>query len=201
MLLIIDNYDSFTYNLVQYFGALGQEVLVRRHDAISLAEIDALAPDHLVISPGPGTPDEAGISLAAIRHCAGRLPILGVCLGHQAIAQAFGARVVRAALVMHGKTSAIRHQEMGLFAGLKQPLTVTRYHSLIVEAESLPAELEVTAWTLPDQPQQKPEIMGLRHRHLPIVGVQFHPESILSEQGMELLANFVAMSAVEPPAA
>ena len=174
---------------------------MRRHDAISLAEIDALAPDHLVISPGPGTPDEAGISLAAIRHCAGRLPILGVCLGHQAIAQAFGARVVRAARVMHGKTSAIRHQEMGLFAGLKQPLTVTRYHSLIVEAESLPAELEVTAWTLPDQPQQKPEIMGLRHRHLPIVGMQFHPESILSEQGMELLANFVAMSAVEPPAA
>ena len=201
MILLIDNYDSFTYNLVQYFGALGQEVLVRRHDAISLAEIDALAPDHLVISPGPGTPDEAGISLAAIRHCAGRLPILGVCLGHQAIAQAFGARVVRSARVMHGKTSAIRHQEMGLFAGLKQPLTVTRYHSLIVEAESLPAELEVTAWTLPDQPQQKPEIMGLRHRHLPIVGVQFHPESILSEQGMELLANFVAMSAVEPPAA
>ena len=201
MILLIDNYDSFTYNLVQYFGALGQEVLVRRHDAISLAEIDALAPDHLVISPGPGMPDEAGISLAAIRHCAGRLPILGVCLGHQAIAQAFGARVVRAAQVMHGKTSAIRHQEMGLFAGLKQPLTVTRYHSLIVEAESLPAELEVTAWTLPDQPQQKPEIMGLRHRHQPIVGVQFHPESILSEQGMELLANFVAMSAVEPPAA
>lgn len=201
MILLIDNYDSFTYNLVQYFGALGQEVLVRRHDAISLAEIDALAPDHLVISPGPGTPDEAGISLAAIRHCAGRLPILGVCLGHQAIAQAFGARVVRAAQVMHGKTSAIRHQEMGLFAGLKQPLTVTRYHSLIVEAESLPAELEVTAWTLPDQPQQKPEIMGLRHRHQPIVGVQFHPESILSEQGMELLANFVAMAAVEPPAA
>ena len=201
MILLIDNYDSFTYNLVQYFGALGQEVLVRRHDAISLAEIDALAPDHLVISPGPGTPDEAGISLAAIRHCAGRLPILGVCLGHQAIAQAFGARVVRSARVMHGKTSAIRHQEMGLFAGLKQPLTVTRYHSLIVKADSLPAELEVTAWTLPDQPQQKPEIMGLRHRHQPIVGVQFHPESILSEQGMELLANFVAMSAVEPPAA
>ncbi len=201
MLLIIDNYDSFTYNLVQYFGALGQEVLVRRHDAISLAEIDALAPDHLVISPGPGTPDEAGISLAAIRHCAGRLPILGVCLGHQAIAQAFGARVVRAAQVMHGKTSPIRHQGLGLFAGLKQPLTVTRYHSLIVESDSLPDELEVTAWTLPDQPQQKPEIMGLRHRHLPIVGVQFHPESILSEQGMELLANFVAMSAVEPPAA
>ena len=200
MILLIDNYDSFTYNLVQYFGALGQGVLVRRHDAISLAEIDALAPDHLVISPGPGTPDEAGISLAAIRHCAGRLPILGVCLGHQAIAQAFGARVVRAAQVMHGKTSPIRHQGLGLFAGLKQPLTVTRYHSLIVESDSLPDELEVTAWTLPDQPQQKPEIMGLRHRHLPIVGVQFHPESILSEQGMELLANFVAMAAVEPPA-
>ncbi len=201
MILLIENYDSFTYNLVQYFGALGQGVLVRRHDAISLAEIDALAPDHLVISPGPGTPDEAGISLAAIRHCAGRLPILGVCLGHQAIAQAFGARVVRAARVMHCKTSPSRHQGQWLFAGLNQPLTVTRYHSLIVESDSLPDELEVTAWTLPDQPQQKPEIMGLRHRHQPIVGVQFHPESILSEQGMELLANFVAMSAVEPPAA
>ena len=195
MILLIDNYDSFTYNLVQYFGALGQEVLVRRHDAIGLDEIDALAPDHLVISPGPGTPDEAGISLAAIRHCAGRLPILGVCLGHQAIAQVFGARVVRAARVMHGKISPIRHQGQGLFAGLKQPLTVTRYHSLIVESDSLPDELEVTAWTLPGSAEQSPEIMGLRHRHLPIVGVQFHPESILSEQGMALLANFIAMPA------
>ena len=199
MILLIDNYDSFTYNLVQYFGALGQEVVVRRHDAITLDEISTLAPDHLVISPGPCTPDDAGISQAAIRHCAGRMPILGVCLGHQAIAQVFGARVVRAAQVMHGKTSPIGHQGQGLFAGLKQPLTVTRYHSLIVEADSLPAELEVTAWTLPDQPQQKPEIMGLRHRHLPIVGVQFHPESILSEQGMELLANFIAMSSAEKP--
>lgn len=199
MILLIDNYDSFTYNLVQYFGALGQEVVVRRHDAITLDEISALAPDHLVISPGPCTPDDAGISLAAIRHCAGRLPILGVCLGHQAIAQVFGARVVRAAQVMHGKTSQIGHQGQGLFAGLKQPLTVTRYHSLIVEADSLPAELEVTAWTLPEQPQQKLEIMGLRHRHLPIVGVQFHPESILSEQGMELLANFIAMRSAEKP--
>ena len=199
MLLLIDNYDSFTYNLYQYFCQLGAEVLVKRNDELQLADIERLAPQRLVISPGPCTPNEAGISLAAIRHFAGKLPILGVCLGHQALGQAFGANVVRAREVMHGKTSAIRHQEMGLFAGLKQPLTVTRYHSLIVEAESLPAELEVTAWTLPDQPQQKPEIMGLRHRHLPIVGVQFHPESILSEQGMELLANFIAMSSAEKP--
>ena len=199
MILLIDNYDSFTWNLYQYFCELGAEVLVRRNDELTLAQIDALSPQKIVISPGPCTPDDAGISLAAIRHCAGRMPILGVCLGHQAIAQVFGARVVRAAQVMHGKTSPIGHQGQGLFAGLKQPLTVTRYHSLIVEADSLPAELEVTAWTLPDQPQQKQEIMGLRHRHLPIVGVQFHPESILSEQGMALLANFIAMPAGQLP--
>jgi para-aminobenzoate synthetase component II len=194
VILLIDNYDSFTYNLVQYFGALGQTVVVRRNDAITLDEIAVLAPERLVISPGPCTPDEAGISLAAIRHFAGRLPILGVCLGHQAIAQAFGGRVVRAQRVMHGKTSLLRHSSEGLFAGLNNPLTVTRYHSLLVEAATLPPELEVTAWSVSDKPDLEPEIMGLRHRQLPIVGVQFHPESILSEQGMELLANFVAMT-------
>jgi para-aminobenzoate synthetase component II len=193
VILLIDNYDSFTYNLVQYFGALGQTVVVRRNDAITLDEMAALAPERLVISPGPCTPDEAGISLAAIRHFAGRLPILGVCLGHQAIAQAFGGRVVRAQRVMHGKTSLLRHSSEGLFAGLNNPLTVTRYHSLLVEAATLPPELEVTAWSVSEKPDLEPEIMGLRHRQLPIVGVQFHPESILSEQGMELLANFVAM--------
>ncbi len=193
MILLIDNYDSFTYNLVQYFGALGQTVVVRRNDAINLDEIAALAPERLVISPGPCTPDEAGISLDAIRHFAGQLPILGVCLGHQALAQVFGGRVVRAAKVMHGKTSQIRHDDQGVFSGLRNPLTVTRYHSLIVEAATLPAALEVTAWSLPDERNLVSEIMGVRHRQLPIVGVQFHPESILSEQGMELLANFVAL--------
>lgn len=193
MILLIDNYDSFTYNLVQYFGALGQTVVVRRNDAITLDDIAALAPERLVISPGPCTPDEAGISMAAIRHFAGQLPILGVCLGHQALAQVFGGRVVRAVKVMHGKTSQIRHDDQGIFSGLRNPLTVTRYHSLIVEAATLPAALEVTAWSLCDDQTQVSEIMGLRHRQLPIVGVQFHPESILSEQGMELLANFVAL--------
>ena len=193
MILLIDNYDSFTYTLVQYFGALGQTVVVRRNDAITLDEIAALAPERLVISPGPCTPDEAGISLDAIRHFAGQLPILGVCLGHQALAQVFGGRVVRAAKVMHGKTSPIRHDDQGVFSGLRNPLTVTRYHSLIVEAATLPADLEVTAWSLPDERNLVSEIMGVRHRQLPIVGVQFHPESILSEQGMELLANFVAL--------
>ena len=193
MILLIDNYDSFTYNLVQYFGALGQTVVVRRNDAITLDEIAALAPERLVISPGPCTPDEAGISLDAIRHFAGQLPILGVCLGHQALAQVFGGRVVRAAKVMHGKTSQIRHDDQGVFSGLRNPLTVTRYHSLIVEAATLPAALDVTAWSLPDERNLVSEIMGVRHRQLPIVGVQFHPESILSEQGMELLANFVAL--------
>ena len=193
MILLIVNYDSFTYNLVQYFGALGQTVVVRRNDAITLDEIAALAPERLVISPGPCTPDEAGISLDAIRHFAGQLPILGVCLGHQALAQVFGGRVVRAAKVMHGKTSPIRHDDQGVFSGLRNPLTVTRYHSLIVEAATLPADLEVTAWSLPDERNLVSEIMGVRHRQLPIVGVQFHPESILSEQGMELLANFVAL--------
>ena len=197
MILLIDNYDSFTYNLVQYFGALGEEVLVRRNDAITLAEMAALAPSHLVISPGPCTPNEAGISLAAIRHFADSLPILGVCLGHQSLAQAFGAQVVRAQRVMHGKTSLIEHDGQGVFAGLNHPLRVTRYHSLIVAPQSLPTELVVTAWSQAEVDGQgrcmAPEIMGLRHRELPLFGVQFHPESILSEQGMALLQNFVRL--------
>lgn len=189
MLLLIDNYDSFTWNLYQYFCELGAEVQVHRNDEISLAQIADLKPERLVISPGPCTPDEAGISLAAIREFAGKMPILGVCLGHQAIAQAFGARVVRARQVMHGKVSAIEHNGCGVFSGLNHPLTVTRYHSLIVETASLPEEFEVTAWTLSNG---KPdEIMGFRHRHLPLEGVQFHPESILSEQGHQLLGNFL----------
>lgn len=189
MLLLIDNYDSFTWNLYQYFCELGAEVQVHRNDEISLAQIADLKPERLVISPGPCTPDEAGISLAAIREFAGKMPILGVCLGHQAIAQAFGARVVRARQVMHGKVSAIEHTGCGVFSGLNHPLTVTRYHSLIVETASLPEEFEITAWTLSDG---KPdEIMGFRHRHLPLEGVQFHPESILSEQGHQLLGNFL----------
>ncbi|MGL9750890.1 MAG: aminodeoxychorismate synthase component II [Symbiopectobacterium sp.] len=185
MLLLIDNYDSFTYNLYQYFCELGAEVLVKRKDALTLADIEALAPTHLVISPGPCTPDDAGISLAAIRHFSGKLPILGVCLGHQAMGQAFGARVVRARQVMHGKTSVIQHIGSGVFSGLALPLTVTRYHSLVIDPASLPAEFDVTAWT------ERDEIMGIRHRTLPLEGVQFHPESILSEQGHQLLQNFL----------
>lgn len=189
MLLLIDNYDSFTWNLYQYFSELGAEVIVRRNDDITLDDIAALAPQHLVISPGPCTPNEAGISLAAIRRFAGQMPVLGVCLGHQAIAQAFGARVVRARQVMHGKTSAIEHNDGGVFAGLNHPLTVTRYHSLIVESGTLSDDFELTAWTLRDG--QPDEIMGFRHRTLPLEGVQFHPESILSEQGHQLLENFL----------
>ena len=190
MILLIDNYDSFTYNLVQYFGQLGAKIEVRCNDAITLDEISLLSPSHLVISPGPCTPNEAGISLDAIRQFAGEIPILGVCLGHQAIAQAFGGQVIRARQVMHGKTSSIGHDGKGVFAGLNNPLTVTRYHSLLVEEASLPETFEVSAWTFPEAGEAR-EIMGLRHRTLPIEGVQFHPESILSEQGLELLANFL----------
>ncbi len=190
MLLIIDNYDSFTYNLYQYFCELGAEVQVYRNDEIDIAGIEALAPTHLVISPGPCTPNEAGISLAAIEHFAGKLPILGVCLGHQAIAQVFGAKVVRAKKVMHGKTSRIRHNNKSVFKGLNDPLTVTRYHSLVVENGSLPDCFELTAWSV-DESGQFEEIMGYQHKDLPIDAVQFHPESIKTEQGHELLANFL----------
>ncbi|MGM3182260.1 aminodeoxychorismate synthase component II [Dickeya oryzae] len=189
MLLLIDNYDSFTYNLYQYFCELGSEVLVRRNDALTLADIERLSPQRLVISPGPCTPDDAGISLAAIRHFAGQLPILGVCLGHQALGQVFGAQVVRARQVMHGKTSPVRHTGRGVFAGLADPLTVTRYHSLVLEKNTLPDCFEVTAWTELDGDTD--EIMGIRHRSLPLEGVQFHPESILSQQGHQLLKNFL----------
>ncbi|WP_394212516.1 aminodeoxychorismate synthase component II [Enterovibrio calviensis] len=192
MLLIIDNYDSFTYNLYQYFCQLGAKVEVHRNDAITLADIDAMAPTHLVISPGPCTPDDAGISLEAIAHYAGKLPILGVCLGHQAMAQAFGAQVVRARQVMHGKTSPVTHRGIGVFEGLNHPLTVTRYHSLVVDADSLPDCFDVTAWT--EREGMFDEIMGIRHRTLALEGVQFHPESILTEQGHQLLANFLSSS-------
>ncbi|EPS4382166.1 aminodeoxychorismate synthase component 2 [Enterobacter hormaechei] len=185
MILLIDNYDSFTWNLYQYFCELGAEVAVRRNDEIALADIDALAPQKIVISPGPCTPSESGISLEAIRHYAGKLPILGVCLGHQAIAQVFGATIVRAAKVRHGKTSPVTHTGTGVFLGLNNPLTVTRYHSLIIDPPTLPACFEVTAWS------ETQEIMGIRHREYDLEGVQFHPESILSEQGHALLANFL----------
>ena len=189
MLLLIDNYDSFTYNLYQYFCELGAEVVVKRNDEVQLTDIEQLSPSHLVISPGPCTPNEAGISLAAISHFAGKVPILGVCLGHQALGQAFGARVVRARQVMHGKTTAICHNGQGVFQGLNQPLTVTRYHSLVIATDSLPDCFELTAWT--EHEGVMDEIMGIRHRALPLEGVQFHPESILSEQGHQLLDNFL----------
>ena len=192
MLLMIDNYDSFTFNLVQYFQQLGQEIVVKRNDEISITEIEALAPTHLVISPGPCTPNEAGISLAAIKHFATRMPILGVCLGHQAMAQVFGANVVRAERVMHGKVSAIAHTGQRLFEGLNQPLTVTRYHSLLVDA--VPKGFVLDAWF--DDAIHGREIMAMSHQDLPLYGVQFHPESILTEQGLELLANFLAQPAV-----
>lgn len=187
---MIDNFDSFTWNVVRYFEELGAEVQVHRNNAITLAQIEALAPSHLVISPGPCTPAEAGISVAAIHYFAGRLPILGVCLGHQCIGKAFGAEVVRARQVMHGKTSLIAHRGTGLFAGLKQPLEVTRYHSLVVRRESLPDCLEMTAWTTTADGEPD-EIMALQHRELELYGVQFHPESVLTEQGHALLENFI----------
>jgi anthranilate synthase component 2 len=192
MLLMIDNYDSFTYNLVQYLGELGAEVRVVRNDEISVADALALQPERIIISPGPCTPNEAGISVELIRAAAGQVPVLGVCLGHQSIGQAFGGQVVKAHAVMHGKTSPIHHAGMGVFAGLGQPFAATRYHSLVVDAASLPEALEVTAWTeTPDG--ERDEIMGMRHRELPIQGVQFHPESILTEHGHQLLRNFLAL--------
>ena len=186
-LLMIDNYDSFTYNLVQYFGELGAEVLVHRNDEISLADIEGLNPSHLVVSPGPCSPAEAGISVAAIQYFAGKLPILGVCLGHQSIGAAFGGRIIRAQQLMHGKTSVIHTTQQGVFADLPKDYTVNRYHSLSIERSSCPAELEVTAWT------DDGEIMGVRHRSLAIEGVQFHPESVLTEHGHALLNNFLKM--------
>jgi anthranilate synthase component 2 len=185
MLLMIDNYDSFTYNLVQYFAELGAEVEVKRNDEISVAQIAALQPDHIVVSPGPCTPNEAGVSVAAIKEFAGRIPILGVCLGHQSIGQAFGGKIVHAKQLMHGKTSLIHHRNNSVFSGLPTPFTATRYHSLVIERASLPECLEITAWT------DDGEIMGVRHKTLAVHGVQFHPESILTEHGHAMLKNFL----------
>ena len=190
MLLMIDNYDSFTYNEVQYLGELGADVHVVRNDDISVADIEALAPEKIVISPGPCTPNEAGISMAVIKAYAGKLPLLGICLGHQSIGQVFGGEVVRARQVMHGKTSPIHHRGEGVFRGLSQPFQATRYHSLVVAKESLPDCLEVTAWTETEAGEMD-EIMGLRHREMAIEGVQFHPESILTAHGHDLLRNFL----------
>jgi anthranilate synthase component 2 len=190
MLLMIDNYDSFTYNVVQYLGELGADVHVVRNDEIAVADIAALSPEKIVISPGPCTPNEAGVSMAVIKEYAGKLPILGICLGHQSIGQAFGGEVIRARKVMHGKTSPVHHRGNGVFRGLSQPFEATRYHSLVVARDSLPECLEVTAWTQTESGEVD-EIMGLRHRELAIEGVQFHPESILTAHGHDLLRNFL----------
>ena len=190
MLLMIDNYDSFTYNVVQYLGELGADVRVFRNDAISVEEIAALQPERIVISPGPCTPNEAGVSLEVVENFAGKVPLLGICLGHQSIGQAFGGRIVRAGRVMHGKLSAIHHNGEGVFSGLDNPFTATRYHSLVIDKSALPEDLEVTAWTENDNGELE-EIMGVRHKTLDVEGVQFHPESILSEHGHALLKNFL----------
>lgn len=192
MIFILDNYDSFTYNLVQYFGELGAEVEVRRNDQISIAEIEELAPERIVISPGPCTPQDAGISIDLIRRFAGKVPILGVCLGHQAIGAAFGGKVVRAPHLMHGKTSAVTHDSRTIFSGLPKPMTATRYHSLIVDQENLPADLEVSAWTTEKDGNRT--IMGLRHKKYAVEGVQFHPESVLTEAGKKLVGNFLKVA-------
>jgi len=190
MLLMIDNYDSFTYNLVQYFGELGQDVQVHRNDQITIDEIEKLNPEYLVISPGPCTPNEAGISLEAIKHFAGVIPILGVCLGHQSIAQAFGGDIVHAGEIMHGKTSMVFHRNSGVFSGLSNPVEVTRYHSLVMDKNNIPDCFFLTAWT-EDEYGDIDEIMGIRHMDLPIEGVQFHPESILTQHGHDMLQNFL----------
>ena len=190
MVLMIDNYDSFTYNLVQYLGELGADVRIDRNDQITVAEIEALMPDRIVISPGPCTPNEAGVSVDTIKTLAGRVPILGVCLGHQSIGQAFGGKIIHAGEIMHGKTSMIYHNNTGVFAGLENPFEATRYHSLVIEKESLPEVLEITAWTQnPDGSID--EIMGVRHKELAVEGVQFHPESILTQHGHDMLKNFL----------
>jgi len=190
MLLMIDNYDSFTYNLVQYFGELGADVQVHRNDQITIEEIEKLNPEHLVISPGPCTPNEAGVSVAAIKHFAGKVPILGVCLGHQSIGQAYGGKIVHANNIMHGKTSMVMHNDVGVFKGLSNPLEATRYHSLVIDKASLPDCFEVTAWTENDAGEID-EIMGVRHKDLAVEGVQFHPESILTQHGHDMLANYL----------
>ena len=193
MLLMIDNYDSFTYNVVQYLGELGAEVEVHRNDTITLSDIEGMNPERIVISPGPCSPDQAGISLDVVRHFAGKVPILGVCLGHQCIGQVFGGKVIRAGQVMHGKTSMIHHRGQGVFAGLENPFEATRYHSLVVDKDHWPEDtLEITAWTENDDGSME-EVMGLRHRSLAIEGVQFHPESIMTRHGHELLDNFLKM--------
>ena len=190
MILMIDNYDSFTYNLVQYFGELGADVKVVRNDEITIEEIAALAPEKIVISPGPCTPNEAGVSVETLQVFAGKIPLLGVCLGHQGIGQAFGGKVVRAPFVMHGKTSPIYHKNTGVFTGLKNPFQATRYHSLVIEKETLPDCLEITAWTQ-NEDGSMAEIMGVKHKTLAVEGVQFHPESILTEHGHDMLKNFL----------
>ncbi len=190
MILMIDNYDSFTYNLVQYFGELGADIKVVRNDEITVAEIAVLAPEKIVISPGPCTPTEAGISVETIKTFAGKIPLLGVCLGHQSIGQAFGGKVIRAPYVMHGKTSPVYHSNLGVFKGLSNPFQATRYHSLVIEKESLPDCLEITAWTQNDDGSIA-EIMGVKHKTLAVEGVQFHPESILTEHGHDMLRNFL----------
>ena len=190
MLLMIDNYDSFTYNLVQYFGELGVDVSVYRNDMISVSEIEKLNPKYIVISPGPCTPNEAGVSIETIQHFAGKKPILGVCLGHQSIGQAFGGKIIHANKIMHGKTSLIHHQDAGIFKGLPKSFEATRYHSLVIEKASIPACLEITAWTV-DHENEIDEIMGVRHKQFAIEGVQFHPESILTTPGHDLLRNFL----------
>jgi anthranilate synthase component 2 len=189
-LVMIDNYDSFTYNLVQYFGELGADVTVVRNDQVTIADIEQLAPDKIVVSPGPCTPKEAGISVEAIRHFAGQIPLLGVCLGHQSIGYAFGGNIIHAKSIMHGKTSPVYHHNIGVFKGLNNPFTATRYHSLVIEQSSLPDCLEVTAWTQTETGELD-EIMGVRHKTLAIEGVQFHPESILTEHGHDMLRNFL----------
>lgn len=190
MILMIDNYDSFTYNLVQYFGELGADVKVVRNDEITVSDIVKLAPEKIVISPGPCTPNEAGISVETIKTFAGKIPLLGVCLGHQSIGQAFGGKIIRAPFVMHGKTSPVYHTNKGVFTDIKNPVQVTRYHSLVIEKESLPECLEITAWTQ-NEDGSLAEIMGVKHKTLPVEGVQFHPESILTEQGHAMLKNFL----------